>query len=48
MANEKQEGFVYLLKGLKKGVNWVRGLGEEAEKAKEAVSKVKLAPRQRL
>ena len=48
MANEKQEGFVYLLKGLRKGVNWIRGFGEEAEKAKEAVSKVKLAPRQRL
>lgn len=48
MANERQEGFGYLLKGLKKGVNWFRGLGEEAEKAKEAASKVKLAPRQRL
>lgn len=48
MANERQEGFGYLLKGLKKGVNWVRGIGEEAEKAKEAASKVKLASRQRL
>lgn len=48
MANEKQEVFINLLKGVKKGVNFVRGLGKEAEKAKEVASKVKLAPRQRL
>lgn len=48
MANERQEGFAYGLKGLRKAVNWARGLGEEAEKVKEAAPKVKLAPRQRL
>lgn len=48
MANEKQEVFGYSLKGLRKAVNWIMGLGEEAEKAKGAASKVKLAPRQRL
>ena len=55
MAGVKEEGFIYGLKGLKKGaegvkkaVDWFMSLGKEAEKAKETVSKVKLAPRQRL
>ena len=48
MANEKQEVFGYSLKELRKAADWFRGLGKEAEKVKEATSKVKLAPRQRL
>ena len=55
MADVKEEGFIYTLKGLKKGaegikkgIDWFRSLGKEAEKAKAVASKVKLAPRQRL
>ena len=55
MADLRGEGFIYGLKGLKKGaegikkgIDWFRSLGKEAEKAKAVASKVKLAPRQRL
>ena len=48
MADVKKEGFIYTLKGIKKGVDWFRSLGKEAEKVKVAAPKVKLAPRQRL
>ena len=55
MASGKGEGLNIALKGLKKGsegikkgIDWLRSLGEEAEKVKVAAPKVKLAPRQRL
>ena len=48
MANGKEEGLVYFLKGIKKGVDWINSLSKNAGKVEKTVSKVKLAPRQRL
>lgn len=58
MADVRGEGFVIGLKGIKKGsegikkaIDWISSLSkgaEEAEKVGKTVSKVKLAPRQRL
>ena len=58
MADVREEGFVIGLKGIKKGseavkkaIDWISSLSkgaEEAEKVGKTVSKVKLAPRQRL
>ena len=55
MADVREEGFIYGLKGLKKGsegikkgIDWIMSLSKGAEKAKVAAPKVKLAPRQRL
>ena len=55
MADIKEEGFIYTLKGLKNGAegvknffNWLGSLSKNAGKVEKTVSKVKLAPRQRL
>ena len=48
MASGKEEGLAYLLKGIKKGVDLISSFGKNAGKVEKTVSKVKLAPRQRL
>ena len=55
MADVKEEGFIYGLKGLRQGAegvknffNWLGSLSKNAGKVEKTVSKVKLAPRQRL
>ena len=51
MGKLKQKAFDYGLKGARTFADWIRSLSkgaEEAEKVEKTVSKVKLAPRQRL
>ena len=55
MADVREEGFALGLKGVKKGTegvknffNWLGSLSKNAGKVEKTVSKVKLAPRQRL
>ena len=48
MADVKEEGFAIGLKGVKNFFNWLGSLSKNAGKVEKTVSKVKLAPRQRL
>ena len=48
MADVREEGFAIGLKGVKNFFNWLGSLSKNAGKVEKTVSKVKLAPRQRL
>ena len=48
MADVQEEGFAIGLKGVKNFFNWLGSLSKNAGKVEKTVSKVKLAPRQRL
>ena len=48
MADLREEGYALSLKGVKNFFNWLGSLSKNAGKVEKTVSKVKLAPRQRL